>query len=171
MKRASAGRGDLSRRLLAGAMAGAAGTTALNTLSYLDMIVRARPASSLPEKAAGRLAERLHADLGEGEHARNREQGLGPMLGIATGLGVGIAYALVRGAMREVPLPAAAGGVGVAASVASNAPMTTLRLTDPRKWGLSGWLSDIIPHLGYGLVTAAVVEAMTGRDSIRRGRR
>ena len=35
---------------LLGAAAGAAGTTALNFLTYVDMAVRGRPASSTPEK-------------------------------------------------------------------------------------------------------------------------
>jgi hypothetical protein len=34
---------------LLGAAAGAAGTTALNTVTYLDMAVRGRPTSSTPE--------------------------------------------------------------------------------------------------------------------------
>ncbi len=35
------------RRLLLGAAAGAAGTTALDAVTYLDMALRGRPASSL----------------------------------------------------------------------------------------------------------------------------
>ena len=36
--------------MLRGAAAGAAGTTALNVVTYLDMAVRGRPASSTPER-------------------------------------------------------------------------------------------------------------------------
>jgi hypothetical protein len=35
--------------------------------------------------------------------------------------------------------------------------MTVLGVTDPRTWGLVGWVSDLIPHLGYGVVTALVL--------------
>ena len=36
------------RTLFAGAIAGAAGEIALNIVSYTDMLVRARPSSSMP---------------------------------------------------------------------------------------------------------------------------
>ncbi|MEU7885600.1 hypothetical protein AB0B54_08875 [Microbispora bryophytorum] len=152
------------RDMAAGAVAGAAGTTALNTITYLDMAVRGRPASSLPEQAAGAVSERLHVGLGEEEDARNRERGLGPMLGILTGVGVGLAYGLFRHAVRRrVSLPAAVTGVGVAAAVAGSAPMTALGLTDPREWGVGGWMSDLVPHLGYGLATVAAFELTRSR--------
>jgi len=32
-----------------------------------------------------------------------------------------------------------------------------LGVTDPRTWGLVGWISDLIPHFGYGVVTALVL--------------
>lgn len=35
--------------LLAGIAAGAAGANALNTVTYLDMVLRARPSSTTPE--------------------------------------------------------------------------------------------------------------------------
>ena len=47
-----------------GAIAGAVGSAALNVVSYLDMVVRARPASSTPQDSAGRLAGVAHVDLG-----------------------------------------------------------------------------------------------------------
>ncbi|HEV7623003.1 MAG TPA: hypothetical protein VGO26_02625 [Amnibacterium sp.] len=40
-----------------GSAAGADGTTALNAVAYLDMVLRARPASSTPETSVERLAE------------------------------------------------------------------------------------------------------------------
>jgi len=33
-------------------------------------------------------------------------------------------------------------------------------VSDPTTWGLSGWASDAIPHLIYGLVTASTYEAL-----------
>ena len=35
--------------------------------------------------------------------------------------------------------------------------MTVLGVTDPRTWGIVGWISDLIPHFGYGVVTALVL--------------
>ena len=37
--------------------------------------------------------------------------------------------------------------------------MTALGITDPRTWGTSDWVSDVVPHLVYGVVTAATAEA------------
>ena len=50
----------------------------------------------------------------------------------------------------------------------SDAPSVKLHVTDPGQWGTSGWLADIIPHLAYGLVTAAVYESLADRGSRRR---
>jgi len=81
----------LLRRLMGGAAAGAAGTTALNAATYLDMAVRGRPPSTLPDEMAGRLADRLGLDLGDGEAARHRRSALGALLGPAAGVGIGAA--------------------------------------------------------------------------------
>jgi hypothetical protein len=43
---------------------------------------------------------------------------------------------------------------------ASMLPMTALGLTDPRRWGVEGWLSDVVPHAAYGLATAAALRAL-----------
>ena len=32
------------------------------------------------------------------------------------------------------------------------------RTTDPTTWGVSGWLSDLVPHMAYGMVAAATLE-------------
>jgi hypothetical protein len=58
---------------------------------------------------------------------------------------------------------AAAAGLGLAAMAASDLPATALGVTDPRTWGAAGWASDLLPHLAYGLATAAVYEALAGR--------
>lgn len=42
-----------------GIAAGAVGTSALDATAYLDMLVRDRAASDIPEQAAGQLAEGL----------------------------------------------------------------------------------------------------------------
>lgn len=143
----------MRRELAAGIAAGAVGTVALNVTTYLDMLIRARPASSTPGDAAGKIADTVGADLGDEEQAPNRREGLGALLGIFTGLGVGAVYGLVRGRVH-VPLPVAAGCLGAAAMVGSDLPMTALGLTDPREWDAASWASDAVPHLAYGAAAA-----------------
>lgn len=151
----------MRRELLWGVIAGAAGTMALDVTTYLDMALRARPASQVPAQVAGTLAERVGLDLspdGDGQAARNRRGGLGALLGYGVGVGVGAAYGLLRSRARRVPLPLAAAGLGLAAMAASDVPAVTLKVTDPRTWGASGWLADAVPHLAYGWATAAAYD-------------
>lgn len=148
------------RNVVAGVVAAAAGTTALNIVTYLDMTVRGRPASELPGEAADDLAGRLGVNLGPGDAGENRCEGLGALLGYATGLGVGALYGLLSGDRRP-SLPVAALGLSVAAMSASDTPLTALGLTDPRDWEASSWVADAVPHLVYGLTTAAVYQWLT----------
>src|SRR5436305_7900250 len=84
---------------LRGAAAGAAGTTALNAVTYLDMTIRGRGTSSTPEDTVEKLAAKAHVDIpGDEEHRRNRVQGLGPLTGLVAGIGVGVVTGLVRAA-------------------------------------------------------------------------
>jgi hypothetical protein len=152
----------MNRSLLAGLAAGAAGTTALNVATYLDMVVRARPASSTPDDMVRRAEELAHISLSaegpDSEEARNRRSGLGALLGIAAGLGIGALYGLVRPELEDVPLPLLGAGAGLAANIGTTGPMVVLGITDPRDWPASSWVSDLVPHLAYGFVTAAVWE-------------
>ncbi len=151
---------SLLRGLLVGAAAGAAGTTALNAATYLDMVLRARPASSTPEKSVEKLAEAVGVPIpGDDEQRSARVAGLGPMLGIATGVGVGALVGVARAAgIRTGGVVGTLLAAGVAL-VASNAPMTALGVTDPRTWSLTDWASDVLPHLAYGAVTHATAAA------------
>src|SRR4051795_4023123 len=80
-----------------GAVAGAAGTTALNAVTYLDMVVRGRGSSSTPEQTVEALAEKAHVPIpGDEETRSHRVQGLGPLTGLAAGIGVGVLTGLVR---------------------------------------------------------------------------
>ena len=152
-------------RLLRGAAAGAAGTTALNAVTYLDMVIRARPASSTPEETVKKTEEltplTLSSDGGDSEPAQNRRTALGALLGIVTGLGTGAVYGLVRPQLgADVPFAVRVLAAGLGANVGSVAPMTALGVDDPRSWSASSWLSDLVPHLAYGAVTALVFERM-----------
>lgn len=151
---------SLGRAFLAGAAAGAAGTTALNGVTYLDMAVRGRPASSTPEDTVDRLTAVAGVDIpGEGEARPNRLSGLGALAGLLTGVGVGALAGLFTTKLR-LPPPVLSVLIGVAAMAGSNIPMTALGVTDPRSWDATSWVSDIIPHLAYGAVTTAVLTAL-----------
>ncbi|HEX6967417.1 MAG TPA: hypothetical protein VF174_01110 [Micromonosporaceae bacterium] len=145
-------------RIWQGLLAGAAGSTALNIVTYLDMVYRARPPSQTPEQSAGRLADRLHLNLGSEQAAANRRSGLGPLLGYAAGLGAAALYAAI--APRHLGRPLATGSLAVLAMLASDAPMTLLGVTDPRRWSAADWATDIVPHIAYGAVTAATLRAL-----------
>jgi hypothetical protein len=145
------------RTITRGVVAGAAATTALNAVTYIDMAVRGRPPSSTPEQSVQKLADATHIGLGEGQKAENRKAGLGPLLGYATGVGVAVAYAfLARG--RRLPWPVSAAALTAMAMVGANAPMTVTGITDPRRWSAADWASDVVPHLAYGLAAAAVYD-------------
>lgn len=153
--------------LMNGIAAGAAGTTALNSVTYLDMVVRGRPASSMPDETVRKTAELAGVTLSEqgpdSEPAQNRRTGLGALMGIVAGLGTGALYGLVRPRLGRVPLVLLGAGAGLAANVGTTGPMAALGLTDPRSWPASSWLSDLVPHLAYGLATAVVFERLRRR--------
>lgn len=148
-------------KLLSGVLAGAVGTAAINATTYLDMAVRGRPASPMPQQAVRRIADLAGISLGDGQTADNRRQGLAPMLGFATGVGTGAVYGLLRTFVPKMPLPVAAVGLGAAAMAGSGLPATLLGVTDPGSWSGSDWLADVVPHLVYGLVTAATFDALS----------
>lgn len=157
----AAGNAVRMHRLLSGLAAGAAGTTALNLVTYLDMLVRARPASTAPEDTVRAVEGRTPLSLGpDGAEAGNRRSALGALLGIASGLGVGAAYGLARPALGRVPLALLGVAAGLAANIGTTGPMAALGITDPREWSAGSWLSDLVPHLAYGFVTAGVWELM-----------
>jgi hypothetical protein len=144
-----------------GAAAGAAGTTALNALTYLDMAVRGRPASQTPEQTVDKVSEMVHVPVpGEEDTRANRLAGLGPLTGIVAGIGPGVLLALARTAGFKPGLVADMALGSALAMVGSNVPMTVLGITDPRQWSLDSWLTDVVPHLAYGAVTAAALRRL-----------
>lgn len=146
---------------LRGAAAGAAGTTALNALTYLDMAVRGRPSSSTPQDTVQAGAHLVGMEVpGEGDEKQARLSGLGALLGISAGVGAGIALSALRSAGWRHGAVTGGLAAGAIAMAGGDGPMAALGVTDPRTWGAQGWLSDVVPHLGYGLVTAAVVGAL-----------
>ncbi|WP_431975658.1 hypothetical protein [Micromonospora haikouensis] len=154
--------------LVDGAVAGAVGSVALNVVSYVDMVLRARPASSTPEETARHVAGLAHVDLGPEARAANRRAGLGPLLGYGLGVAAGAAFAVLAARRRTPPLPVAVLLLGGGVMAASDASMTALGVTDPRRWSRTDWLSDVVPHLAYGMAAAATWNRLRPPSS-RRG--
>src|SRR4051812_26653527 len=109
-------------KLTAGMAAGAVGTMLLNAITYLDMAVRGRPASSLPDDDVDRMAERAGISLGgDEEEAAARRSAIGALLGYATGVGIGAVYGVARAVVPGVPQRAAALIAGLGAMAATDA--------------------------------------------------
>jgi hypothetical protein len=146
-----------------GAIAGAAGTMALDIASYLDMAVRGRETSGTPAEVIRRLAVKaglaalsVPSDDAD-EPTKNRRSALGALGGYKIGIVLGALYgaAAYPGAKdRAILLPAVV--LTALAMAGSDVPASMLEVTDPGAWSASDWISDIVPHAAYGLVTAAV---------------
>ena len=144
--------------LLIGAAAGAAGTTALNVITYLDMAVRGRGTSTTPERTVEALAKLVHLTVpGTGDTLANRLTGLGALTGYTAGIGMGLLLGLAYALGWQPGLLLATLAAALFALLGTNGPMIVLGVTDPRTWGAVGWISDVIPHLGYGVVAALLL--------------
>jgi drug/metabolite transporter (DMT)-like permease len=148
--------------IMTGAIAGAAGELALNVVTYGDMLLRARPSSSMPAKVAGRLTDAAGIELAQPgerpEKAEIRREATGALLGYGMAVGTAVASVLVRRAGLRLPIPVAGLLIGGAAMTISDSIATALGVTDPRAWRRSDWIADVVPHAAYGIVTAATVE-------------
>lgn len=179
--------GNRTQTLGIGLVAGAAGKAALDVVTYMDMLIRGRPASGVPARMADSLADQATEHVSEitdevpdsiAEEAEEDEPGprasaTGALSGYAIGLGLGAGYAFVR-ARSDVPRSTASllGGLtlSVLAMVASDVPAVAAGATsDPRDWPASSWLADVLPHLAYGFATACSAEAMLGLRHSPRG--
>ena len=153
----------LLRGIGRGLAAGAVGTTALNASTYLDMLMRGRPESEMPGKAADLLAEQAGRPIpGDETERENRREGLGALLGIATGLSIGIGVGLLGPVLVRLPRMVAGPLVGAAAMAASDVPMVSMGLSDPKSWSRADWVSDAIPHVVYGMSAMAALRALHG---------
>ncbi|WP_432994569.1 hypothetical protein [Dactylosporangium sp. CA-233914] len=149
---------------LRGALAGAAGTTALNAAGYLDMAARGRPASSAPQDLVEKAAGDVGLDVpGAGETRQNRLRGLGPLVGTAVGVAVGALAGAADAALarqrRSVPAAAGVALIGAAAMALADVPLRLFGISDPRTWSAQEWASDAVPHVLYGAVTYATLAA------------
>ncbi|MFC8102341.1 hypothetical protein [Streptomyces sp. NPDC057363] len=147
------------RTIARGCAAGAAGTTALNAMTYADMALRGRPASSTPEVVIDTITTRLGCPVPDTRDRGNRLTGLGALSGIAVGTGTGAAVSLIRRAGVRVPVWLGGLLTGALAMALTDAPMARLGVSDPRTWSARDWASDVVPHIAYGLVTYGIVSA------------
>jgi hypothetical protein len=144
-----------------GVSAGALGAVALNAVTYLDMVLRARPASALPQQAVSALSERMgHPVPGEGDARAARLEGLGALSGLATGVAIGTVAELAAPLLTRLPRSLAWLLVGGGAMLATDVPMTRMGLTDPKSWSASDWASDAVPHLAYGMATVTALRGL-----------
>lgn len=126
-----------------------------NAVTYLDMVLRGRPASSTPQQTVEKLSQLTHLPVpGDAETRSNQVSGLGPLTGIGPGVPSlhsqrGVATAAARRGRACVR----AGTSGI------QRPMTALGMTDPPSWSVA-WVSDLVPHLAYGALTAAVLRRL-----------
>jgi len=153
------------RGLLLGAIAGAAGTMALDIAGYADMAARGRGSSDMPAEVIRRLAGKVGiASLGvpsdDADSAtKNRRSALGALAGHKIGIMLGAIYgAASYPSSQERGILLRSLVLGALAMAASDVPATALEITDPGGWSASDWMADIVPHAAYGLVTAAVFE-------------
>lgn len=146
-------------------VAGAAGTLALEITTYLDVAIRGRAPSDVPERVVGRLASKAGVDAlaetRDDETAQHRRVGVSAVVGYMTGLATAAGATLAWSERRRMPLPVIAVATGAAAMALSDAGATALGVTDPKSWGASGWLADAIPHAVFGFTTAIVLAAIS----------
>ncbi|WKE67953.1 hypothetical protein [Streptomyces sp. WP-1] len=147
------------RSIVRGCAAGAAGTTALNAMTYLDMALRGRPASSAPEDVVEKATEKAGHPVPETDGRDNRLSGLGALTGIAVGAGTGAAVALLHRAGVRPPGWLGGPATGALAMALSDAPIAGFGISDPRTWSPADWTADALPHLAYGLVTYGLIGA------------
>jgi hypothetical protein len=153
----------LSRTIL-GALAGAAGTSVLNAITYIDMGVRGRPPSELPDKMVRKLADMAgYDDFAKPDEelddkTKNQRAGIAALLGYADGFGSGALFGMVRPYMRGVPWFWAGIGLGGLTMLMSEGLATKLGQTDPSSWPASSWIEDIVPRCAYGWATVLVYD-------------
>ena len=159
-------------RLGAGALSGAVGTLALNAATYADIAVRGRAPSTVPADTAESSARAMGIDLsgdGDDQAAANRRTGIGALLGYGTGLTIGALYGAIQPAVPRLRLPVAGLVLGATAMLGANAGAVAAGTTDPRRWGLEGWLADIVPHVCFGLATVGAFDLLGGLRPAGRG--
>ncbi|WP_433559967.1 hypothetical protein ACQPWY_18335 [Pseudonocardia xinjiangensis] len=133
--------------LARGAVAGAAGTTARGTTTYLGGAVRGRAAGPETLRNPWERTGRLSAP--------------GPLAATATGVAIGSAAGVLRAAGLRLPTVIGGPLLGLAAMAAAGGPLTAWRISGPRTWSTTDWVADVVPHLVYGVATHATLVAVS----------
>ena len=153
--------------IIRGVAAGAAGTTALNTASGLDSLLRGRPSSDAPRQLVSTVADQAGVTIpGDRGTRENRLTAAGPLAGTVTGLAVGAAAGVLRAAGLRLPTVLGGPLLGAAAMLASDGPLALAGVSDPREWSGADWAADVVPHLAYGITAHRTLVALDGdRDA------
>ena len=134
-------------------------------VTYADMAVRGRPASTLPgEVVASGLARLGWSVPGQGEARQHRTTALGALAGIVNGIATGAAVSGARSCglrLSALTGPVAAGAFAMAAS---DVPATVLGVTRPDRWSAADWAADVAPHLAYGAALHATLRTLERRE-------
>ena len=147
-------------RLTNGLAAGAAGVSMLHIATYLDMAMRGRPPSAVPEQAVDRLTGQLGISLGDGPAAEARRTALGALGGFATGIAAGGVYSAVAPVLGGLPQSVRAVGLGLGVMAWTAVGNARLGVSDPRTWSFTDWMEDLVPHVAYGAGTVGAFDAM-----------
>lgn len=136
-----------------GLLAGAAGATAKNAVSYLDQALTHDAPPSSPNSSTVAQTAGSVADAAGAETSGARVTAAGALGGLGIGLGVGAVAGVVRGANRTPnPLVAAlitglaAMGVGDGLAAVTH---SSKKVTQPTQLA-----RDVVSHTAYGAVTA-----------------
>ncbi|MDQ2679509.1 MAG: hypothetical protein M3Y21_00575 [Candidatus Eremiobacteraeota bacterium] len=156
-----------------GALAGAAGTAALNTTAYIDMAVRGRQPSELPEKVVRKLAEMAGLSMLSkppeqlNDHEKHQRAGVAALIGYVDGIGAGMFFGLLRPSMRGIPPVLCGILLGAFTMALSEGTAAALGQTNPAEWPPDAWVSDIVPRCIYGWVACAAFDAMVNANDRR----
>ena len=154
--------------LTSGMIAGAAGSTALNTWSYTQQALNGQPSSATPDQAAQAVIQSVGGEVpGTPAQRAARLEGLGPLSGLGVGLGLGALGGLLRAVGIKIPIAVAPVVLGLGAMAVSDGVMTVVGITEPRTWTPKSMLQDAVPHLVYGAVTVLALHRMIDPDTMQ----
>jgi hypothetical protein len=148
-----------------GLIAGAVGTTVLNAVSWIDMAIRGRPSSDMPQRTVEAGLDALGLEVpGPKGQRQHRSEAFGALAGIGAGLGVAVAASSARALGVRLPGPLGATATGLGAMAVTDLSAQGLGTTDLGSWAPGDWASDLVPHLAYGFTTSAVLRGLEKRD-------
>ena len=159
----------LTAGITSGALAGAAGATALNAFTYAQQGITAAPASTTPAQTVTALADQTPGPglPGGAEERENRSEALGPLAGYGVGIGVGALGGALRALGIKIPIGVAPFVLGLGAMALSDSVMTALKVTSPRSWTAKSVLQDAIPHVVYGATTVLTLHRMVDPHTVQ----